>query len=307
MAEVTNMDMLLAAMTMGVTIANAVPRRSREVFELVGSFTPPIYVLFFVLFGAKLNLGKMSAFALALAAVYLVGRTGGKMLGANLGARLSGAGRSVQQYLPMCLFSQAGVAIGLSILAGQRFPDAVGNTILVVITGTTFVVQLLGPPSTRWAIVKAGEAGMNVTDEDVIRASRVAEAMDQHVPLVRVSMPLRQVMDLYGRSSAINYPVVNADGRLSGIITVESIKNSLMASELHGLLLAHDLMEPVPDTTAPETPLAEARDRMDNLHVDYLPVVDADQKLVGILEQRTLQRFISSRQLAREQQLASMS
>jgi len=306
-AQVTKMDMLLAAMAMGATIVNVSPRKSREFFGSVGSFAPPIYVLFFVLFGAKLNLGHMSSIATTLAVVYLVGRTGGKMLGANFGARLSGAPRTVQKYLPMCLFSQAGVAIGLSILAGQRFPEGIGDTILVVITATTFVVQLLGPPATKWAVTKAGEVGLNVTDEDIVRASRVADAMNRDLSIIREGMHLRQVMQIYGASAAINFPVVGANGCLAGVITVESIKNSLTATGLDGLLLAHDLMEPVVATTAPQTALADACDQMSDFAVDYLPVVDENQQLVGLLEAQAVQRFVSRQRLANEQKLASLS
>ncbi|MCH5372466.1 MAG: cation:proton antiporter [Planctomycetes bacterium] len=305
-AQVTKVDMLLAAMAMGATIVNVRPRKSREFFTLVGSFTPPIYVLFFVLFGAKLNLGHMSSLTITLAIVYLVGRTSGKMLGANFGARLAGAPRTVQKYLPMCLFSQAGVAIGLSILAGQRFSENVGDTILVVITATTFVVQLLGPPATKWAVTKAGEVGLNVTDEDIVRDSRVADAMNPEVSSLHEGMHLRQVMQIYGANAAINFPVVDANGHLAGVITVESIKNSLTATELDNLLLAHDLMEPVVGTTAPDMPLCDACDQMNEFAVDYLPVVTDNQQLVGMLEAQAVQRFISKQRLAIEQKLASM-
>lgn len=305
-AQVTNTDMLLAAMAMGATVVNVSPRQSREFFSLVSSFTPPIYVLFFVLFGAKLNLGHMSAIVTTLAAVYLIGRTGGKMLGANLGARLAGAPRTVQKYLPMCLFSQAGVAIGLSILAGQRFPSEIGDTILVVITATTFVVQVLGPPATKWAVTKAGEVGLNVTDEDVVRSNYVADVMNRDAPVIREGTHLRQVIEQYATSPAVNFPVTEADGRLAGVITIESIKNSLTATELDNLLLAIDLMEPVVATTGPKTLLSDARDQMSELAVDYLPVVDDQGQLVGLLESLAVQRYISKQRLANEQKLASM-
>lgn len=306
-AQVAKMDMLLAAMAMGATIVNVSPRKSREFFDSVGTFTPPIYVLFFVLFGAKLNLGHMSSIATTLAVVYLVGRTGGKMLGANFGARLSGAPRTVQKYLPMCLFSQAGVAIGLSILAGQRFSNNIGDTILVVVTATTFVVQILGPPATKWAVTKAGEVGLNVTDEDIVRGSQVADAMNHDMSIMHEGMHLREVMQIYGNSAAINFPVVDVNGHLVGVITVESIKNSLTATESDNLLLAHDLMEPVAATTSPQLPLSDACDRMQESAVDYLPVVDDNQQLVGLLETQAVQRFVSERRLANEQRLASMS
>ncbi|UCC96166.1 MAG: sodium:proton exchanger, partial [Candidatus Omnitrophota bacterium] len=78
--------------------------------------------------------------------IYLIARSAGKGIGANLGARISGAPKSVRKYLPLCLFSQAGVAIGLSILASHYFPGEIGNAIIVIITATAFILEIVGPP-----------------------------------------------------------------------------------------------------------------------------------------------------------------
>jgi len=127
------------------------------------------------------------------------------------------------------------------------------------------------------------------------------------VPVIREGMHLRHVMQMYGTSAAINFPVVGADGHLAGVITVESIKNSLTATEFDNLLLAHDLMEPVLAATAPQTPLSDASDRMNELAVDYLPVVDDNRQLVGLLDAHAVQRFVSKQRLANEQKLAFMN
>lgn len=301
-----DVDILLAAMALGVMITNYSPRKSQEVFKLVGNFTPPIYVLFFVLFGAKLNLSHMSLFMAFLAGIYLIGRTAGKMLGANFGARISGAPTTVQKYLPMCLFSQAGVAIGLSILAGQRFPSEIGNSILVIITTTTFVVQIIGPPFTKWAVVKAGEVGLNITEEDLIRKSRAEDIMDKEVPLIYKNMSLSEILRIFSESTNLYYPVVDADRRLVGVITIDSIKDAFTASGYDGVLLAHDLMEPVRAVTTPETPMTEVVDLLKQYNLEYLPVVTHDKRVTGFIESRAIQRFISTKIIELQRQAESL-
>lgn len=77
---------------------------------------------------------------LPLAVAYMLGLTAGKFLGSWIGSVLSDASIRVRKYLPLCLFSQAGVAIGLSIVARQVFPGVVGDTILATVVATTFLM-----------------------------------------------------------------------------------------------------------------------------------------------------------------------
>jgi len=124
-----NVSMLLAVMTLGVIVTNFSSQKSKEAFTLVEGFAPPIYIIFFVMVGAKLKFNTMTLSVLLLVFIYLLFGMIGKMLGANIGARLSKAPKTVVKYLPYSLFSQAGVAIGLSILASQYFPGNIGNTL----------------------------------------------------------------------------------------------------------------------------------------------------------------------------------
>ena len=250
---------------------------------------------FFVLFGAKLNLSHMSLFMTLLAAIYLVGRTAGKMFGANFGARISGAPKAIQKYLPLCLFSQAGVAIGLSILAGQRFPGEIGNAIVIIITTTTFIVQIIGPPFIKFAVTKAGEVGLNITEEDLLQKTKVKDIMDKNPPFIYEGMQLPDILKIFSENVNLYYPVVNNEKELRGIITVEGIKQTLMNSDLGGLVLAHDLMEPVIATVNPETMMPEAKEILDKRGIEYLPVVTKNNKVVGFMESRMFNKFISTK------------
>jgi Kef-type K+ transport system membrane component KefB len=162
-AIAVDVDVILAAMVLGMTLVNLAPHRSRETFGIMEQFSPPIYALFFVFVGARLTVTGMPGWMWVLAVTYVAGRTMGKMLGANLGARWGKAPESVRKYLGLCLFSQAGVAIGLSILAGIRFSEtalgdqSLGSTIVLIVTATTFLVQIIGPPAVKIAVKKGGE------------------------------------------------------------------------------------------------------------------------------------------------------
>jgi len=301
-----NVDMLIAAMTLGVVATNFVPRRSKEAFKLVAGFTPPIYVLFFVLVGAKLNIGHMTLPIALLFAIYLIGRSAGKMIGSDFGARISGAPKSVQRYLPLCLFSQAGVAIGLSILASQYFPGDIGNAIVIIITSTTFVLEIVGPWFVKMAVEKAGEVGLSITEEDIIRKSKVQDIMDKSFPLTYRNTSLDEILKIFSESANLYFPVVDKDKKLLGIITVDNIKNTFMETSFNHFLLADDLMEPVVATTMPNAPMSAVKELLDKYNLECLPVITDENKLVGLIERRELDRLLSRKMLELQKKARSL-
>jgi Kef-type K+ transport system membrane component KefB len=110
---------ILAAMTLGVTMTNLASRRRQNTFDLIEKFAPPIYVLFFVLAGAHLVVGEITGWMVVMVVVYLIGRTGGKLLGSWFGARVSQASDTVRRYLGLCLLSQAGASYPASCSRGR--------------------------------------------------------------------------------------------------------------------------------------------------------------------------------------------
>jgi len=155
-------SLILTSMAMGLVLTNLHPDRNEKSFIKVKAFVPPIYIIFFLFVGARLQLGLLPTMGV-LGLLYIVGRTTGKWVGAWLGAWFSGAGNTVRKYLGWALFSQAGVAIGLALDIYQHFGkygtagEALGHTILNIIAATTLVVQIIGPTSVKFAITKAKE------------------------------------------------------------------------------------------------------------------------------------------------------
>ena len=154
------LSLIMTNMIIGVTICNMTPLRVQRIQDAVQGFSPPIYVLFFVLAGARLNIGLIPKMGL-LGVIYIVLRACGKFGGAYLGASISKAPDVVRKYLGFGLLSQAGVAVGLSLAAADilNTPETreLGDLVINVIAATTFIVQIAGPPLTKYAIIKAGE------------------------------------------------------------------------------------------------------------------------------------------------------
>ncbi|MBD3272617.1 MAG: CBS domain-containing protein [Elusimicrobia bacterium] len=294
---ILHIDMLLAAMTMGAVVVNFAPIVSKDVFNLVKGFSPPIYVLFFVLVGASLDIKITNKIIILLVLLYMIGVTVGKISGAYMGARLSNLPKKVQKYLPLCLYSQAGVAVGLSMIAYHMFPRQEGNTIIVIITITTFIIQIFGPPLTKYAISQAGEVGLNITEEDLIKKTYVKDLMDKNPPVIHENLPLSSVLKIFAADNNLYYPVVDHHDKLVGVISVDSIKQTFMETDMGSFLLAYDLMEPVVATVTETAYVSEAKDLFNRYNLEYLPVVTGDNTIVGLIEERTLNKLISTKMI----------
>lgn len=92
---------------------------------------------------------------------YLVFRMIGKVSGASLGATISKAPEAVRKYIGYGLFSQIGVAVGLAIIVSREFKGTGLDTkVLTILLATTIITEIIGPLSTKTAIIKAKEANI---------------------------------------------------------------------------------------------------------------------------------------------------
>ncbi|EPY2292641.1 cation:proton antiporter [Clostridium sporogenes] len=154
-----NLSSLLASMCLGITVAN-LSAHSDEVFATIENFASPIITAFFVLAGARLDIRMIPKIGI-LGICYLIFRMIGKVSGASLGAKISKAPKTVQKYIGYGLFSQIGVAVGLAIIVSREFKGTGLDTkVLTILLATTIITEIIGPLSTKTAIIKAKEANI---------------------------------------------------------------------------------------------------------------------------------------------------
>ncbi|MBA7705197.1 hypothetical protein ES703_114021 [subsurface metagenome] len=296
------MGPILPAMVLGITMANLAPRESKGIFKLVEKFSPPIYISFFVLAGAHMQFGRIgSQIVVTMIVVFTVFRVVGKVVGCWFGARYSGAPVAVRKYLGICLLPQAGVAIGLAILSGQQFSAEFGHTIIMVVMTATFVAEIVGPMLVKVGVKKAGEIGLNITEEDLIKTYTVKDVMDTRPTSIAQDLPLHQILEVFSTSESVYYPVIDGQSRITGIITIADIKEMFANQDVAGWLLACDVAEPVLDKTTPDKPLEGAMERMRRYDLENMPVVASGEsdELVGVLDYRKTLRKISAEVLHR--------
>ncbi len=153
-ADLFGLSSLMLCMALGAAVANLSPEAD-SILSIAESITPPVYILFFVASGAGLQVSVLKT-AGAVGAIYIIGRSIGKLSGAWLGSRMAHTRPSVGKYLGPCLLPQAGVAIGLTLLAGRIVPEY-APTIRAVVLAGTLVYEIVGPGITKLCLTRAGE------------------------------------------------------------------------------------------------------------------------------------------------------
>jgi len=140
---------LIASMTMGATIRRFAEHHEHA-FHEIENVEWPFMVTFFVLAGASLEINTTLSIGL-LGMVYIFARIAGKVAGAQIGSRIAGTDTASQHWIGFALMPQAGVAIGMALVAGSRFPEY-RQLILPLVISTTVIFELFGPISTRYVI-----------------------------------------------------------------------------------------------------------------------------------------------------------
>ena len=147
---------LLVCMMLGTVFCNECDF-SEEIMEKTDRWTAPLFILFFVLSGAELELGVFSNLAVVgIGAAYIISRSFGKWFGASVSAKFMHCDPLIQEYLGITLLPQAGVALGMSVTVVNTLGETGAMVRNIVLFGV-LIYELVGPTLTRIALTRAGD------------------------------------------------------------------------------------------------------------------------------------------------------
>jgi len=146
---------LLASMVLGCVVANIARHHSRP-FHAIEGIDWPFMILFFIVAGASLEARAVYQ-AGFFGAGYLVFRILGRLLGAWAGGAVSNSGPLLRRWMGVALMPQAGVALGMALVAIHHRPD-LAEVIMPIVIASTVLFEMVGPVLTRVALIRAGEA-----------------------------------------------------------------------------------------------------------------------------------------------------
>ena len=154
-ADKLGLSNLLLCMAVGAVYVNMWNQPER-ILACIDDWTYPLFLLFFVISGAQLNLTTLPKVGI-LGLIYIFARFGGKYLGAWLGGTITHQPPVVKNNLGWALMPQAGVAIGMATMALKQLPAEYSQLIQTVILSATLIYEIAGPLAARFALQRAGE------------------------------------------------------------------------------------------------------------------------------------------------------
>lgn len=158
---------LLVCMMLGTVFCNTCPL-SFDLMERADKWTAPLFVFFFVISGAGLELSVFGEFtSVFIGIVYVLVRAAGKYFGAYAGCKIMKCDKKVTQNLGIALFPQAGVALGMCVTASALEGD--GEIIRNIVLFAIFIYEIVGPMLTKDALKRAGDI---VGKSDLIKNRR---------------------------------------------------------------------------------------------------------------------------------------
>lgn len=159
-------DPLLVALAAGVLIRNTT-RQGDLLHSQIEMASLPVYVVFFAVAGAHIDLRLLASVALPATAIVVV-RGIGLVFGSRIGAHFARSPETVRRWAGFGLLPQAGLALALAALFVKTFPGF-GAEARALVLGVVALNELVAPAIYRWALVRSGEAGQREVAETADR------------------------------------------------------------------------------------------------------------------------------------------
>lgn len=147
-----HLSYLIASMMMGAVVTN-IFKEHQQYFQTLENIQWPFLVIFFTVAGATLDFSTLNEISM-LGLAYILFRVIGKIISGYIGSRLGQADSLTSRWLGVALLPQAGVAIGMALVAASQFPEH-KQILLSIVISTTILFEIIGPIFTRLAIYKA--------------------------------------------------------------------------------------------------------------------------------------------------------
>ena len=226
-----NISPLLSCMVLGATYVTA--KGDNEMFKVVGSFTPPILLIFFVVSGMNLDLSLLLSIGLIGIAYFLV-RIVGKMLGSFVGGVVTKSDKSIKKYLGLALIPQAGVSIGLAAIASRVLPTSASSLLTTIVLTSAVLYELFGPATAKHAIFATSQIDPRYTPKKLKITPMEQYLKDINVKAEKISVKYEKISKEFKQENKIDEEIIpQPDINLSPAEYVqETSENDILATEL---------------------------------------------------------------------------
>jgi PTS system fructose-specific IIC component len=230
LAHYLELSVLLACLTLGVTLANVTPGKQEIGHRVFDSFESAIFAVFFTVAGMELDFGPLLLSGY-LAMITFGGRLIGKVTAGYFAMKFAGATTRLRRWIGISLVPQAGLAVGLMLLVAEDSAfDSISEVFLAVVLATVLLNETVGPILTRLGLKHSGDFGRD--------RARVLDFLSEHNITTELRGPdkeaaIRQLVALAVQSHALP---VDEETILQSVLDAEALSSSCVGE---GLALPH--------------------------------------------------------------------
>lgn len=148
-------------------------------------------------------------------------------------------------------------------------------------------------------------------ERNIMKSIKVGEVMVQDPEVLPENMTLGQFAEFISHTRHTNFPLVNQNGELSGIISVQDFLGVVFEKDLMDLVVIKELATLDVITVTEDDDLDRAMRKIGHRNIEQLPVVDSEgsRRLVGIISRRDMvaayNRALMTRSLSEEVESAT--
>lgn len=206
----------------------------------------------------------------------------------------------VGTYIPEKNFTLLGMA---GVMAGVMHAPLTGVFLIAELTGgyslflplimvsivSVMVISIFEPHSIyAMRLARQGRLLTHHTDRSILTLMSLDSVIDHDYTTVDPDMPLGKLVSVISRSHTSFIPVVNTAGILLGIIDINKIRHVMFRTELYHRFTVQQILIPPKATLGIKDSMEEVMEKFDKTNADYLPVVDVNGQLTGLVERTRL-------------------
>lgn len=161
---------------------------------------------------------------------------------------------------------------------------------LTCITSTIFASHLSKESIYTMKLVRAGINLKEGREVNILKSILVKDARTRNIKTIPENMTIRGLNEYITKVKHSNYPLVDKDGLLTGIISFQDFKNVVLEKELEDLIVVKELATKNVITITDDKNLDDALVKIGSRNIEQLPVVDKDnpRKIIGMLSRRDI-------------------
>jgi CIC family chloride channel protein len=137
----------------------------------------------------------------------------------------------------------------------------------------------------------ASPAHMGEFARGLLEDMQIHEAMNERpVTLIPETMPFDMLIKIVTGSQDAHFPVISHEGKLTGILSINDVREVLFEESLAKVVVARDIATPQVVKVFWHESLQSALDKMAHINVDELPVAREEEpdKIVGMISKRDI-------------------